>query len=59
MFTLLLSSIVNGSILLPENFENASLGVYSIVKRPQTSQPFIILSQIQKTGEDDPIVPPN
>ncbi|MBE9145685.1 hypothetical protein [Planktothrix mougeotii] len=59
MLTLLLSSIVNGSILLPANFENAGLGVYSIVKRPQTSQPFIILSQIQKTGEDDPIVPPN
>jgi hypothetical protein len=61
MLTLLLSGVVKGGIFLPEHSETAglSVGVNSIVKISDTFQPFLILSQIPKNGDHDPIVPPN
>ncbi|VXD14488.1 hypothetical protein [Planktothrix paucivesiculata] len=60
MLTFLLSSVVNGSVLLPEysgiitNFAGSS-----IVKIADSSPSSIILAKVIKPGEDDPIVPPN
>lgn len=59
MLTLLLSWVINGSIVLPEHLEIRGIGVNSSVQIPDTSQPFMIGSYVNKHGDNDPIVPPN
>jgi hypothetical protein len=59
MLTILLSWVVNGSIVLPEHLEIRGIGVNSIVQISKTSQPFVIESYVNKHGDNDPIVPPN
>lgn len=60
MLSVLLSCVVNGSVLLPEysgvmvNFRSNS-----IVKIADSSPSSIILAKVSKPDENDPIVPPN
>ncbi|HBW56694.1 MAG TPA: hypothetical protein DEF27_02380 [Oscillatoriales bacterium UBA8482] len=60
MLSVLLSCVVNGTVLLPEysgvmvNFRSNS-----IVKIADSSHSSIILAKVSKPDENDPIVPPN
>ncbi|SKB15153.1 hypothetical protein PL11201_690174 [Planktothrix sp. PCC 11201] len=60
MLTFLLSFVINGTVFLPEYSGIIThVGSHSIVKIANSSPSFIILSQVRKPSENDPIVPPN
>jgi hypothetical protein len=60
MLTFLLSCVVNGTVFLPEYSGMIThTGSHSMVKIANSSPSLIIVAQVGKPGEDDPIVPPN
>ncbi|BBD56913.1 hypothetical protein PA905_03790 [Planktothrix agardhii CCAP 1459/11A] len=60
MLTFVLSCVVNGTVFLPEYSRMiTNIGSNSMVEIAVSPQSLIVLAQVRKHGEDDPIVPPN